>query len=74
MITRVELTTHNYPMTVLPGRKSPNGNNYIPLILQLLLQTFRKIGSSDLNVQFVRSNSLEMTQKVCLILASGGNA
>ena len=40
---------------VLPGRKSPNGDDYVPLILQLLLQTSGKISSRDLNVLFVRT-------------------
>ena len=37
---------------MIPGGKSPNGDNYVPFILQLLLKTSGKISSGDLNEMY----------------------
>ena len=42
----------NLERIVIPGGKSPNGDNYVPLILQLLLKTSGKISSGDLNEMY----------------------
>ena len=41
----------NNTRLMIPGGKTPNGDHYVPLILQLLLKTSGKISSGDLNVK-----------------------